>query len=372
MDLERLNNVVKEIEEQSHELKNYNGIFLEIRKIKDEVAASLQSLNDNNHDLKKLSNDVNKSIHLINQELKKINVISQEINTLEKRLNTKINTSFEKQKSEIESSVRLELDIINTKIDKKILELELSIQKKLDSLRESLDKSVMEIASTNKEGFKSLKQFIILLFIVVLAVSAGLYFKIGNIDTAPTIVAPSNLSSDSVIVTPKVNSEDRPKIEALKVDLSAFEKGALFEEYVLKKFDKRYFKIRSLSSHQNVEIKTESNRTPSPDIEVTFSVKDQSSKFTVECLWRKEVWGEEVSFNESLIEGYKSSEIYKNIPLFFFVGIGGQPSSPKEVFVINLKDLQNNKLSEKSLNNHKLDISRGWFYLADEKKFKLH
>lgn len=152
---------------------------------------------------------------------------------------------------------------------------------------------------------------------------------------------------------PVFDSEPSPEI-----------KGKAFEEFVVKRFSKSYFKLTEWRGDKNHEgIYPASNQNP--DLEYFFSSKTWNAKFAVECKWRQSfhngaiVWAKDYQFNN-----YKNFE-KGHFPVFVIIGVGGQASNPESIFIIPLKKITHTVLTEEFLKPYK-KYGRGDFFLDAE------
>ncbi len=149
------------------------------------------------------------------------------------------------------------------------------------------------------------------------------------------------------------------------------EKGRKFEEYIVLKFDKRYFNIKEWRSDKFVKgIYAESNLYP--DFEIAFSHKEIQETFAVECKWRKGFYKNGIDWaKEKQIEVYQKFQKDKNMPVFIILGIGGEPSSPENLFIIPLSAIKTVFLSTDNLKPYqKLPIDKNLFFDAKDKILK--
>lgn len=117
-------------------------------------------------------------------------------------------------------------------------------------------------------------------------------------------------------------------------------KGGEFENWVVSKFDSRYFKVLEWrgdkASHGHY---AESSR--SPDLEMDFALKEQTMRFAVECKWRKSFYRDGIEWSyPGQIDSYRSFASTRKMPVFVVLGVGGTPGDPNEVFVVPLPELK--------------------------------
>jgi len=116
MDLEKLDNTIKELEEQSNNLKEFNKVYSEIGKLKQEIASNLKLLKENNESFGSISTEIKAGLVNSEKQLDKIeNGIAKKIQELyndskafQKELDSTIVTRLEKHKSDIQIDLRNE------------------------------------------------------------------------------------------------------------------------------------------------------------------------------------------------------------------------------------------------------------------------
>jgi hypothetical protein len=155
--LEKLDNAIKELEEQSNDLKEYNKVYSEIVKLKSNISDNLKILKENNAGFEALSTTIQNKLEQSKKGLE----------TLESELLHKIqeliqdNKGFQKK---IDESILSQLGNMETGLLKKIQELYLdnkSFQKELDSSiisRLEKNKSDVQVEIRN-EGIQIQRSF---------------------------------------------------------------------------------------------------------------------------------------------------------------------------------------------------------------------
>ncbi len=118
------------------------------------------------------------------------------------------------------------------------------------------------------------------------------------------------------------------------------EKGDQFEQFVVKKFEQRYFTLKEWRSDKGINGRyAESNKNP--DLEIEFHLKGVKTTFAVECKWRQNYYKGGVEWaKERQLERYNDFAIDRKIPVFIIIGVGGTPDNPDEIFVIPLNTLK--------------------------------
>lgn len=139
-------------------------------------------------------------------------------------------------------------------------------------------------------------------------------------------------------------------------------KGYDFEKFVVKKFTKEYFKLMEWTSDKYTDgIYAENAKQP--DLVYEFTLGDNSHNFAVECKWRKTFYNNEVEIaTTQQIKNYKAFEKKRGVPVFVTLGIGGEPSSPKQLYIIPLNKIFSDKVDQSFLKEFEQVPSRNFFF----------
>ena len=129
-------------------------------------------------------------------------------------------------------------------------------------------------------------------------------------------------------------------LETGKQKIDSYEKGKQFEEYVKNLFNEQNFKLIDWRKSEKFEYNSLPKNHSDPDLELRFGRGQY--KFAVECKWRQEFndgifWWDKKSIN---LELYKKYSRENHIPVFIVIGIGGNPSSPKKMYVTPLERIR--------------------------------
>jgi hypothetical protein len=151
-----------------------------------------------------------------------------------------------------------------------------------------------------------------------------------------------------------------PKKQIISNEI-AKEKGANFEQYIVKKFDKSLFHLKEWRGDKYINgLYAESNLNP--DLEYEFRFNNFKSTFALECKYRQNSYNGQIELGkERQITHYKQYEKDRKMPVYIALGLGGNPSNPTELFLIPLKYLNNNKISCDTLSSFKKE-THGQFY----------
>lgn len=182
-----------------------------------------------------------------------------------------------------------------------------------------------------------------------------------------------NLFSDGkqAVTTPQTHDE---KIE-ISQEKTFKEKGDAFENYVIGKFDRRFFRLKDMRSDKGANgFYPESNKYP----DLVLEYKPASSSFAVECKWRSN-WRTKNDGKENIdwaggdkkLQNYNDYAANNNIPVFVVIGIGGEPDNPNELFVAPLKALKYRYVDKSYLSNFtKKDKARNFFFDVNQVTLK--
>ncbi len=131
---------------------------------------------------------------------------------------------------------------------------------------------------------------------------------------------------------------------AVEKEKTAKEKGYAFENYVISKFDRKFFCLKDMRSDKGIKgFYPESNKYP----DLVLEYKPSSSQFAVECKWRADWWrredGEESidwAGGDKKIQNYNEYAEKNKTPVFVVIGLGGEPEKPEHLFVAPLNALK--------------------------------
>src|SRR5690606_10869136 len=115
-DLAKLDNAIKELEEQSNDLKEFNKVYSEISKLKTEISRNLILLKENNNGFESISTAIQERLgnsrkqleKLESELLKKIHDLYQDNKSFQKELDSSIASRLDKNKSDIQVEIRNE------------------------------------------------------------------------------------------------------------------------------------------------------------------------------------------------------------------------------------------------------------------------
>lgn len=137
--LEKLGEVIDELEKQSNDLGDFGEICSDIVKLKEDIAKNLKLLEENNKNLEKITKGVSEQL---DQFQKKVDEIYRDNKRFQKELDESIATRLEKHKSDIQIEIRnlssTLLNGIETMINTEINRLESKIDSNFEYQRKQL------------------------------------------------------------------------------------------------------------------------------------------------------------------------------------------------------------------------------------------
>ena len=215
----------------------------------------------------------------------------------------------------------------------------------------------------NKQKLKG----IFLIFLIIGFIVAAFYTNNMSYSTFLIYIYAFGLIDSMSIVT--ANKEKRRSISnaALKLvdkpdkltqgsfQSNSFEKGQKFEDFVLKKFNKREFSLvkKTLPVPKFDGPIIENNLDP----DFIFRFKKNLEKFAVEAKYRSYLGNYALIYPDQMAR-YKQFEEEEKIPVYIAIGLGGFPDKPNEVFLIPLKRAFSHELNHEFMSKYKVDPNR--------------
>jgi hypothetical protein len=152
-------------------------------------------------------------------------------------------------------------------------------------------------------------------------------------------------------------------LEINKKSIDSYEKGRLFEEYVIKLFNEQHFKLQDWRKAERIAFHALPKNHCDPDLELIFG--RGRYKFAIECKWRNEFkdgifrWEKK----EKSLEIYRNYSRENNIPVFIVIGVGGDPSNPEKMYVTPLDCICSSEdICESDLMPYKRKATRKFYY----------
>ena len=180
----------------------------------------------------------------------------------------------------------------------------------------------------------------------------------------------TGLGLDSTIILKEANEKLKDSKIAAETELinQNAKNGMDFEKYIVKRFDKRFVKVKEWAGDKFVDgIYSKTNENP--DLVLELKLGDKKYEFAVECKFRSQYFKGGVEFAvEQQIRNYKQFEKERGIPVFVLIGIGGTGANPDKVFIKPLRFIDSNFLSSKELEKSEKRNKDANFYYDVEKE----
>ena len=141
------------------------------------------------------------------------------------------------------------------------------------------------------------------------------------------LVYPFRTTMNNIITHPSMHAVNEP---------DSFEKGFMFEDYVVTIFNRRKFRLLEWRSDKMASNGVRPESCTWPDL-VFASLGRKKNYFAVECKWRKQFFDGGIDWaDKDKIERYKVYQQEFNMPVLIAIGVGGLPSNPEHLFVTPL------------------------------------
>jgi hypothetical protein len=221
------------------------------------------------------------------------------------------------------------------------------------------------------DDFKSYNYPINLFLIIPACLTLiGIYLIYRERNKTKDIVKNEVIEADNTKVKVEFNSRNNynPHIDSTETEES---KGKDFENFVVERFKKEYFNLIHWRGDKIYNgIYADANKYP--DLEYEFKTKSRETKLAVECKWRS-------SFEAGCLEWAKDYQIMNynryqkenNIKVFIFLGVGGRPNYPDELYIIPLDKISNKILYKNSIVQYQRFSKSYFFFDADKMEFSL-
>lgn len=150
-----------------------------------------------------------------------------------------------------------------------------------------------------------------------------------------------------------------------KVEEDNFEKGRLFEEYIINLFNKKYFYLKQWRKSQKFDDSYSIIDSVYPDIEMELVFTGRRNfRFAVECKWKQNFINGKIEWaSDDKICSYRIFQDRVRIPVFIAIGIGGEPDNPEKLFLTPLNSIyMKNELFESDLIPFERSPRRRFYY----------
>ena len=182
-----------------------------------------------------------------------------------------------------------------------------------------------------------------------------------------------NVLVDEIIEKTKLelkNCDTIPETEIIDVNKR---KGDDFEKFIVKILVRnKYLKLKDWTGDKYIDgIYSKTNQNP--DLIVKSNLAGKYQTFAIECKWRNNFRGNAVKIaEEQQLKRYKKYQSEQEITVYITLGIGGTPSSPDELYIINIEEIQKNEIEKDDLRNHlKEKKENDYFFYFNSKNGKL-
>jgi len=170
--LEKLNNAIKDLEEQSNDLKEFNKVYSEIAKLKSDIKDNLKLLREYNKGFESISVNINDNLenskkqfeNLESDLLKKINELYRDNKNFQKELDSSINSRLEKNKSDIQVEIRNEG-----------IQIQRTFENIITSSFNNMDSTLNEYFQAQEQDLINLKHLFYLVIAILIGLIIGLF-----------------------------------------------------------------------------------------------------------------------------------------------------------------------------------------------------
>ncbi|MBE7660524.1 hypothetical protein J2Q11_10640 [Tenacibaculum finnmarkense genomovar finnmarkense] len=174
MDLEKLDNIVIELEQNSEELKGFTQVYSEISSLQSNISLNLELIEENNKNLNSVSNVIKKETRENSNQLKLINNTveqkTERINTdnkaFQRELDATLITRLDKHKSDIQVDIRNEG-----------IQIQRAFETTLNSNFNSMESKIKERFELQSKELKTLRILVFVLITIGIGLGVGLYLK---------------------------------------------------------------------------------------------------------------------------------------------------------------------------------------------------
>ena len=143
----------------------------------------------------------------------------------------------------------------------------------------------------------------------------------------------ANSPQSSTTSAPTPPSE---KKEPKQEEITNKEKGTIFENFIINKFDANYFRLLERTNDLTVNGISPEKRG-NPDFVYHFELRGYVAQFSVECTFCSTVKDIIDVKAWDKLNRYKEFGRERQIDVYIILGLGGVPQNPKELFIIPLQ-----------------------------------
>lgn len=145
------------------------------------------------------------------------------------------------------------------------------------------------------------------------------------------------------------------------VEATPEEKGKAFEDFIVRLFDENTA-LKRRTSDRFVDGRLDEG-SMEPDLLAELRLGSGTYPFAVECKWRSSVKDGEIQWSyEAQRERYEKYAKENDLDVFVAIGVGGEPSSPKKLFVVPLYALKDVRCHIDDLAPYAHDTKKSLYY----------
>lgn len=160
-DLKKLDNAIKELEKQSNDLKDFNKVYAEIAKLKQDLIENLKLLKENNKGLTEISKEIEKRL---DESQKKIDEIYKDSKAFQKELDSSLASRLDKHKSDIQVEVRNEG-----------IQIQRAFETTLNSNFNQMESKIKEAFERQTKNLNTLKVSTFILIAISIGLTVGIF-----------------------------------------------------------------------------------------------------------------------------------------------------------------------------------------------------
>ena len=178
---------------------------------------------------------------------------------------------------------------------------------------------------------------------------------------------PTDVTTEVALVD---TAESTP--EKSNADDEAHVKGLAFEEWIVSKFDKKYWTLKEWRGDKYSNgVYAESNQYP--DLELTLKARGQEYRIAIECKYRSRFKDDKIKWSyDEQVNRYKSFASRTGLPTFIIIGVGGSASDPQELYIVPIEDMPGDEVSREFLQQYKRkNAGKNFYYNGPKNRLSL-
>ena len=174
MDLEKLDNVVNELEDNSKQLKSFTTVYSEISTLQKDLNKNLKLIEENNNSLNSVSKEIKKRTLENTKQIKDTNdflekktgEIYKDNKSFQKELDASLITRLDKHKSDVQVEIRNEG-----------VQIQRAFENALNASFGQMESKIKEELTVQNSELKTMKLVLFILVFLLVGLSIGLYLK---------------------------------------------------------------------------------------------------------------------------------------------------------------------------------------------------